>query len=106
MPALTSSGATLTIELPGYLPSLHNQIRGCHWTVLRKEKMRAAVALRNALRSLSESSPSAPAIGTTLSPSLSKTCLLKLDSSPAMLGINFTAASSLKRYIVKRKKKR
>lgn len=39
----------LVIRLPGYLPSTPNTLRGKHWSVVRKEKTRAARALAIAL---------------------------------------------------------
>lgn len=40
---------SLTLTLPGYLPATPNTLRGKHWSVVRKEKSRAAIALAIAL---------------------------------------------------------
>ena len=46
----TPMGATLTLQLPGYLTPSLNRILGCHWSVLKKEKNRARLALLSSLR--------------------------------------------------------
>src|SRR5689334_10569884 len=45
----------LNLTLKGYLPALRNQTKGAHWSVLHKEKIRAGMALQNALKSSSGS---------------------------------------------------
>lgn len=39
----------LVLTLPGYLPATPNTLRGKHWSVVRKEKTRATLALSRAL---------------------------------------------------------
>jgi len=50
-PASVSCGGIVRITLWGYLPPTRNQLKGTHWSVLHREKARAAHALRNALES-------------------------------------------------------
>ncbi len=49
VPQLISKGDALMLTLPGYLPATPNTLRGKHWSVVRKEKTRAARALAIAL---------------------------------------------------------
>lgn len=105
MPNTNENSSPLKIELRGYVPNTHNQLRGCHWSVLSREKKRAGMALLNALKSHSSSMPSDPAIGTTILSKPSKTCAAMLESYLRINGLFSAGVSSVERHIVKRKKK-
>lgn len=107
----TISGDVLRLELRGYVPLTRNQLRGTHWSVLHTEKKRAASHLLDALhieagRELCfESLASAPQTGMGTTLKSFKTFLSTLESWLEMNGTNWKAASSLKRFTKKRKKK-
>lgn len=85
--------------LKGYVPPSQNSLRGCHWSVLHREKLRAGLALRSALTSI----PDDPSIGITPSLSKFKTYLSYLESF-LMTHTTFSkAASSLTRHTTRRK---
>ena len=95
----------ITLHLSGYLPPSQNQILGRHWSVIHREKKRAAMALRNALRSLSSSDAKSQETGTTIRLSnFCKIALLTLESCPRTLGILFKAKSSPRNVPTSKKK--
>lgn len=61
----TENGPPLRVVmvLNGYTPNNRNQTKGMHWSKLSKEKKRSGMALRDALKSLSSSTP--PDLATT-----------------------------------------
>jgi hypothetical protein len=101
----------IQITLMGYLPPSENAMRCAHWSDKHREKRRALLALRQALEleagieSLSESSASGHQIGITSGSRKFRTAFGTLDSYLAMHGISLKAASCLRRYTHKRKKK-
>lgn len=97
-----SSKPIVTMTIQGYIPPSKNSIKGSHWSVLHKEKTRAA----HALKSLLESMDSSLMIGTTLTPKSCKTCLSELVSYMVTHGMFYKGASSLVRHTKKKKKER
>ncbi len=100
-----SSKPTLTITLPGYVPCTRNQLKGCHWTMLYKEKKRAGMALLNALKLSLLSIQCDPPIGM---PTVSRSCRIfvsMLESYRGMDGKLFLVGSVPKRLSRYRNKK-
>lgn len=105
----TESGKSpvrLVIPLQGYLPSTRNQLNGCHWSNLLREKKRAAFALRDALRLLSQSTPSDHATGMVGTANIYRIGALLLDSSQATDGTFYLVGCCPERFQRKSKKKR
>lgn len=100
------SGVRLVIR--GYVPRSQNRLRGCHWSVLHREKRRAAIALRNALATEYNSlcTPYDPSTGTTTGSKTFRTALSKLDSYLATIGEFSTALSSLEKQVPEPRKER
>ena len=96
----------LTLEIPGYVPPSQNALRGRHWSVLAKEKRRAALALRDAFWFVSEFSQFDRWIGTITASKTFKTSCASLVTYLQTTGMYLKEASSLKRHTLKRKKKR
>lgn len=99
------NGPTLTITVPGYVPSTRNQMNGCHWMVLLKEKKRAGMLLLAALRSSLLSIQGIPAIGTDTTLRLCKTFASRLGSYRTTDGKLFLVGSVPKKLQRKQKKK-
>ncbi len=76
----------ITIHLQGYLPPSHNRIMGEHWSVLNREKRRAALALRRALQSDSSFAVEDLATGTIFAPSSFRTRLSERDFFQMIIG--------------------
>ena len=88
------------MTLKGYVPTTRNALKGSHWSVLFREKKRAAHALLSALRSLAD----APVTGTTTTSKSFKTHLSMLESWMATSGMFSKAASDPKRHTRRTKK--
>jgi hypothetical protein len=97
MPA-TPSSVLIRLTLPGFLPATRNRMDGCHWSVKRSETKRSIAALRDALRSVSRSTPSDQPTGTVGSPSQFKMAFDTLNSSSVMSGIFSGGKSPRKRF--------
>lgn len=96
---------SIQIVLVGYLPLTRNQLKGTHWSVLAREKRRAAWALRDALESGLLSTQGDPPTGTDGMLRNSKTCLSRLGFWMAISGIFWKGRSGLKRFTRRAKKK-
>jgi hypothetical protein len=75
------------LTVPGYLPPLHNALKGVHWSGVKRERDRALLALRSSLQSIAGDQP----IGTGGPSKDFKTALSTLESSKAMIGVNCKA---------------
>lgn len=97
-----STNASVKLVLMGYVPPSQNALRGCHWSVLRKEKIRAALYLRSALRSCLSSMPFGHSIGITTDSKTFRTAVLSVDSYLQTLGAALKEPSSLVRHTRKK----
>lgn len=99
------NGPTLTITIPGYVPCNRNQLNGCHWALVRKEKKRAGMLLLAALRSCTMSIAGVPAIGTATTLKLCKIFSSRLGSYRTTDGKLFLVGSCPAKLQRKQKKK-
>lgn len=94
----------MRLVLAGYTPSTRNQLNGCHWTVLLREKKRDGMALRESLKSLSQYLLVNPVTGTAGILNACKIGVSKLDSFRTTDGQLFLVGSSPKKYTRKPRK--
>ena len=102
---VTKDKASLVITIPGYTPCNRNQMNGCHWMLVLKEKKRAGMLLLDALKSSLLSIHNAPAIGTDGTSRLCKIFCAKLASYRTMDGKLFLVGLFPKKLQRKGKKK-
>src|SRR6266540_1946501 len=98
--------AKITIHLKGYLPLSQNALKGKHWSMLHREKRRAALALHRALRSDLSCTVAGPLIGTTWQSESNprKTFLSRLELYLMTTGKFFKGRSSPRNAIVPKTK--
>lgn len=97
------AGESVKLVVIGYVPPSQNAIRGCHWSVLHREKRRAAICLKFAIESRLRFTVSDPSTGTTTDLKTFKIALSKLDCYLEMIGAFLKGESCLTRPLPKRK---
>lgn len=100
-----SGGKVLSITVHGYVPCNRNQMNGCHWMLLLKEKKRAGMKLLAALKSCSLSIQGDPATGMDTTLKLCKIFSSKLGSYRTTDGQLFLVGSCPAKLQRKGKKK-
>lgn len=106
----SDSSNSLKLVVKGYVPPSQNALRGVHWTVLYREKQRAAMALHKAILSVLESSiesmPCDPLIGTITPSSHYRTIFARANYYLTITGGSLKGKSSPVRHTKKARKER
>src|SRR4029079_5028325 len=98
--------ASFKLTLQGYIPATRNQLKGVHWSIYKKEMMRAAFALQDGLVSALPFSPLDPQMQTVGTSRNLLTALSKLRCWMGTRGINWQSLSRAKRFTRPRRKGR
>lgn len=99
-PLPESGPSRVVLVLRHYLPPTRNQLKGTHWSVLHRERNRAAIALKFTL----ESMPSDQQIGMGI---ISRSCKMCLDTLAFWMAIHgmYCAEESLPKRFTRKQKK-
>lgn len=98
--------SSVTLVILGYVPPSQNALKGCHWSIEKRERDRALWALRDALESFSGYGVNDLRTGTTIASSTCKTALFTLEFWMETHGISYRQRSSAKRFTINQRRKR